>query len=67
MNQRSYTPESIPTKKPSRWGGECYESKCPFIDSECPYCCADAFELTTKEYNSKAVCVLDGTILPEEE
>lgn len=49
------------TKKPSRWGGECYDSTCPFHEvhfgGEEPHCHAQGIELTEEEYQSKAVCL----------
>lgn len=49
------------TKEPSRWGGECYDSSCPFHEvhfgGEEPHCHAQGLALTEEEYQSKAKCL----------
>lgn len=51
---------NIATKEPSRWGGECYKSTCPFhykhFKGEEPLCNAESVEITEEEYQTKAVC-----------
>lgn len=47
---------NLASKQPTRWGGECYASHCPFHWKHEPLCDAESFVITEEDFQKRALC-----------